>query len=122
MPKIRQITPRGLTYTDERGEERFIDFAECFERYVAEQTRPEGWERHRQLNPGRDPDPAAYEARLRRFRQVGLRNILGPPWGSGPFIELHTDPPTRFQFATEAEYDEARAAIERAGWRTADLS
>ena len=119
---ILAITSEGLIYRDEHGNEHSIDFAECFANYVRRCLSPERWERYMQANQETDADWGAYVERVNRWREVAVRNILPPPWADGPYIEFYTDPPTRFKFATEEEFQQTRQAIELAGWTTFDQS
>jgi hypothetical protein len=98
--QIIAITHDGLSFLDNHGNEQWIDFAECYQNYLRESLAPP----------------------VERWKQVGVRNILTPPWADGPFIEFHTDPPIRFQFETEEDFYKARKTIEAGGWSTMDLS
>jgi hypothetical protein len=120
--QIQQIEVQGLWYIDDDGTEQFIDFTTCYENYVQESLSPDVWEKSKQLNNQSDADWEDYVERIRRFKYIGERNILTPPWGDGPYIEFYTTPPTRFKFETETKYREARTYIETNGWRTSDRS
>jgi hypothetical protein len=120
--RVRSVTAQGLTYVDDEGVEKFIDFAQCYENYVKEMLSSARWDKIKAANNKTDADWDNYVERTKKWREVGRRNILTPPWGDGPFVELYTEPPTRFQFDSEEAYREITGAIRETGWRTADLS
>lgn len=119
--QIRRLTKQGIWYEDD-GKEQFIDFTTCYENYVQESLSPESWERIKKANNKSDADWEDYVDRIRRFKYIGDRNILTPPWADGPYIEFYTTPPIRFKFETEAKFQKVRNYIERTGWRTGDRS
>src|SRR5688572_11161498 len=98
--QIISITKDGLSFLDDDGNEHWIDFAECYQNFLQE----------------------THALSIERWKQVGVRNILTPPWAEGPYIQFHTNPPIRFQFATEKDFYEVRQAVESGGWFTMDLS
>ena len=120
--QIRSVTAQGITYVDDDGAEQFIDFAQCYENYVKDMLSPERWETIKRVNNKTDDFWETWVAKVKKFKQVGQRQILTPPWADGPFIEFYTEPPMRFKFATEDEYDSVRDALEEGSWRTFDLS
>lgn len=119
--QIRRLTKQGIWYEDD-GKEQFIDFTTCYENYVQESLSPESWERIKKANNKSDADWEDYVDRIRRFKYIGDRNILTPPWADGPYIEFYTTPPIRFKFETKAKFQKVRNYIERTGWRTGDRS
>ncbi len=119
--QISRMTKEGLWYKDEE-QEKFIDFETCYEKYVEEFLNPEMWEKIKKANNKSDDDWEDYADGIRRFKYVGDRNILTPPWADGPYIEFYTQPPIRFKFVTEKQFQRVRSYIERAGWRTGDRS
>lgn len=123
--QIRGISPEGLVYLTESGHEAFIDFSVCHTNYIRQMTSPEGIERMKELNPQSRWDAEGvnrYVEKVTRWKEVGRRNVLGAPWADGPYIEFHTQPPIRFDFATADEYAKVRHSMEQFGWRTMDLS
>jgi len=79
----------------------------------------------KELNPRsqwNDEDIKKYIEKVNQWKEVGRRNVLGVPWADGPYIEFHTDPPLRFEFATVDDYAKVRYLVEQFGWRTMDLS
>jgi len=123
--QIREITAEGLTYQTENGDKVFIDFAVCHANYVQNMVSPGGIERMKELNPRsqwNDEDIKKYIEKVNQWKEVGRRNVLGVPWADGPYIEFHTDPPLRFEFATVDDYAKVRYLVEQFGWRTMDLS
>jgi len=119
--QIRRLTKQGIWYEDD-GREQFIDFTTCYENYVQESLSHEAWERIKKANNKSDADWEDYVDRTRRFKYIGDRNILTPPWADGPYIEFYTTPPIRFKFETEEMFQKVRNYIERTGWRTGDRS
>ena len=123
--QIRDIKAEGLTYVDDEGNEKFIDFAVCLDNYFRKVTSAQYIERMKELNPQSQWDEEGiknYIASRRRWREIANRCVLGKPWSDGPFVEFHTEPSIRFDFDTEEEYGHARSHIERFGWKTFDLS
>jgi hypothetical protein len=120
--RIKHITPEGITYLDDEGNEQFIDFAACYANYVKQKTSPEYWERIKQLNNFTDADWERYVQRIKSFKEIGNRNVLEMPWADGPYIEFHTDPPIRFKFDTQEEYRKVISAIRHTDWITFDQS
>jgi hypothetical protein len=120
--QIKTITDQGLTYTDENGEEKFINFFTCYENYLQRYLNQEAWEWFKQNNSKTDADWDDYVDHTKSWKEVARRNILTFPWGDGPFIEFHTEPLTRFKFANEDEFYRVRYEVEKTGWVTFDLS
>ncbi len=123
--QIRNITAEGLTYLDENGNETFIDFAACYTNDLNKSTSPSYIEHMKELNPQSQWDDEGiqkYIEKRTRWKEIANRNVLGKPWADGPYIEFHTEPPIRFDFATADEYSEVRYTIEGFGWRMFDLS
>jgi|GEM_PF-1478558 len=118
--QIRSVTAQGIAYIDDSGAEQFIDFAQCYESYFEEfkkpRLTPEAWERYKARNPASPQDWASYVERMKRFKGVGARNI------SAQFIVFYTEPRIRFNFATQDEWWTVRLGIEKARWRTIDLT
>jgi hypothetical protein len=123
--RIQSITADGLVYLNDSGDEEFIDFSACYSYYFKRATSPEYIERLKDLNPQTQWDDERvkkYVERRTKWREIALRNIIGDPWGTAPYLEFYTEPCIRFEFATEDEYRETRYLIEQYGWRTHDLS
>lgn len=110
MKHIQTVTPQGVVFVDEDEEEGFINFAACYDAYLARRTR----------------------SRIRRW--FIKRGWVRVPWkeggqrdngamqGTPPVITFYTDPPARFTFVSLEDYEKARNAIWQAGWQTFDLS
>jgi hypothetical protein len=123
MKEIRAITPDGVAFVDETGEEGFIDFAACHQSYVARRTNPAAWQRFKQLNRLHDRDFKRYVRKVQQWKEVGQRdNGSGPGSDGQPFITFYTDPPSKFVFSSQEEYEKVRNAIWEAGWQTFDLT
>ena len=112
---IIEVTSDGLSYLDETGTERFIDFADCYQRHLDDWNDPDRVKRFKEANP--KFSDAQLEASLKLIRSkkdIGVRNI------SVPCIVFFTEPPTQFTFSNRAEFDRVHTPIWRAGWRTFD--
>jgi hypothetical protein len=116
--QIKHITPEGITYLDDEGNEQFIDFTECYANYVKKKTSPEHWEWMKQHNNWTDADWEHYLKRIENWKEVAVRNIIGNP----AYIKFHSNPQIYFAFATEQEFVDMYISIGRVGWRTFDLS
>jgi hypothetical protein len=114
MKKIKNITPNGITYINELGEDNFIDFKKCNENWIQYRKRTEN------LND------ETVEQIKKSDRYVGQRNICS----DHKFIEFFTYPKfTRFEFQETAErqdseklFSNLKNSITLAGWTTLDLS
>lgn len=73
--QIQEVTPQGVIYLDENGDEKFIDFSICYENYVRSKTTPEYWERHRQWNHKSDADWEEHLKQVKRWKVVGVRDV-----------------------------------------------
>ena len=120
--QIKDVTPEGITYLDNDGNEQFIDFAQCHTNYVQKKTSPEYWEKMKQLNNWTDANWESYIEEVKGWKEIGKRNILEMPWGDGPYIEFHTEPSIRFKFASKEEYGKVMTAIMQTEWKTFDQS
>jgi hypothetical protein len=85
-------------------------------------TIPEYWERHKRGNRLTDADWENHVERVKHWKEVGIPDIGGMLGTGRPYIQFHTEPPIRFEFATEEEFQQAQGAIRRARWKTTDLS
>jgi hypothetical protein len=64
-------------------------------------------------------EPGQYELRC---QYVAVRNIIGDPCGTAPYMEFLTEPMTKFVFNRKENFRELRWLIEEKGWLTFDLS
>src|SRR5262249_11111443 len=123
--QIKSVMAEGLLYIDDNGDEVNIDFSACYNNYLQKAISPQYIQRMKELNPTfrwDDEGVRQYIEKRTAWREVAKRNVLGPSWGDGPYIEFYTEPPTRFNFSTADEYRKVSSEIERHGWRTFDLS
>lgn len=118
--RIRSVTAQGITYVDDDGAELFIDFAQCYENYLKDMLSPERRETIMRVNNMTDDDWDAWFEKVKKFKQVGRRQPMSPPWADGPFIDFHTEPPIRFQLSSIGEYVDL-SEMRNAGWRLFDL-
>lgn len=100
----------------------FIDFSECLENYASTHYSSDNLRRMQELNQWDDEQSEKYRRASYTCRLVADRNILEPPWDTGPYIEFYTDPPTRFNFDSKEEFHTVRMTLEQYGWQTHDLS
>ncbi|MCL4247772.1 MAG: hypothetical protein KJ065_06465 [Anaerolineae bacterium] len=120
--QIQTVTSEGLTYLDENGDEKFIDFSACHERALAEFMEPNNLRYFQEINRYSAEQLEESIQKHKKWKVVADRNILGEPMGTTPYIEFYTEPPIRFEFATLDEYHKTRFLLERNGWRTRDLT
>lgn len=113
MKIIKSITIKGINYSDEPGEEIFIDFEECNKNWIEYRKRTENLDDEK-LDNIQIID-----------KGIGQRDICANPI----FIEFFTKPFTRFEFKESADYPEPKEAFIRlqngiiaVGWKTLDLS
>jgi ribosomal protein S1 len=92
---IKNVTELGLEYIDENGNPKFIDFKIC--RQNSEEV-------------------------LNFPQYVAVRNIVGDPYGTAPYMEFLTEPLTKFVFNRKENFRELRWQMEERGWLTFDLS
>src|SRR5260221_3757403 len=105
--QIRTLTPQSLTYLTDAGNEEIIDFAVCYANYLRKTTSPEYIEGMKELNPQSRWDEEGvrnYIERRRKWKEIGSRQVLTPPWDDGLYIEFHTEPPIRLKFDTVEGY------------------
>lgn len=101
---VQSVDNWGIEYTDDNGNVQFIDFNVCYGNYL---------ERHYRTRSTNDD--IDFEGRVRKC--IGQRDLYSNP----PYIELFTNPPTRFEFPLKEGFYELRRKIDRANWRTIDL-
>ena len=105
---IKSVTKEGIEYVDELGNLQFIDFEVCYQNFLEhknEQQIPYMTEELKRTNTV--------------WKCVGQRNICGNP----PYIELFTDPLTRFEFdSPDQGFYELDYRIRKTGWKTFDLT
>src|SRR5690349_2932683 len=96
MKQITRVTADIIEYVDDDGEARVIDLAQC----------AGNWLKHH-------PD---FET---KWRKVGWRGLCRYP----PVVELSTEPPTRFRFASMNEaYAVLLGPLRKLGkWHTFDF-
>ncbi|MEC0232035.1 hypothetical protein [Paenibacillus alba] len=113
MKVIKSIMPNGLSYIDESGIDKFVDFKECNENWIKYRKRSENLTDEKVGNIRKND------------KCIGQRDSCARP----PFIEFFTRPFTRFVFveSTEGQHPEQtfaqlKSEINSAGWTTFDLS
>lgn len=113
MKIIKSVTSKGISYCDETGEEKFIDFEECNKNWIQYRKRTEKLDDEKLTN-------------IKSIDKcVGQRDICANPM----FIEFFTRPFTRFEFKDFTDNINPKEAfsnlqndIASVGWRTLDLS
>lgn len=105
MKEITNITPDGINYVDEEGNQQFIDFESCHQNNLLDIEKRLG---------------AKYTEEEKEFWQrakyVGVRYALSDP----PTVVFYTIPPTEFEFPTRDRLSEVLVGVKKAGWRTRD--
>ncbi|MBZ0289269.1 MAG: hypothetical protein K8I30_16740 [Anaerolineae bacterium] len=120
--RIKAVTSVGISYLNDEGFAQFIDFAECYANYVQMRTSPEYWEQLKRVNNKSDADWEWHIERVKKWKEIGIRQPLTPPWADGPYIEFHTEPPIRFKFSNEEDYRAVMTKITYTEWKTFDQS
>jgi hypothetical protein len=120
--QIQEVTASGLKYLDANGQEQYIDFNQCYENYVRKWMSAEYQQHIKAINNMTDDRLSNVVERAKQIKQIGIRQVLTPPWADGPYLEFYTEPHIRFKFETRDEYDEVLQTIEDASWNTFDQS
>ena len=120
--RIREVTAQGVRYVDENNVEQFIDFVQCYQNYVKERLSPDTREHTMEINQMTDADWDKHVERVKKFKEIGVRQVLTPPWADGPFIEFYTEPRMRFKFDSREEYAAVREAIYDTEYKLFDQS
>lgn len=105
MKNIKSITSLGITYSDETGIEKFIDFKVCNQNWIDYRKRTEKLNDNSIIND----------------RCIGQRDVCAHPI----FIEFFTRPFTRFELKgakSKEAFSNLQKEILSAGWNTIDLS
>ena len=105
MKEITSITSDGVTYTDEDGNQKFIDFESCHQNNLMDIEKRMG-------SRYTDKDKDFWE----RAKYIGVRYALSDP----PSIVFYTTPPIEFKFPTRKSLGKVLVGIKEAGWRTND--
>jgi hypothetical protein len=114
---IIEITSEGLWYVNENEETQFINFENCYQRYLDRWNNPDHVGRFKEVNPGRsDEELNASLERIRARKEVGRRDY------SVPYISFYTDPSIRFDFSDYTEFRRVEDLVQKAGWRTFDAA
>lgn len=114
---IVEITSEGLTYVDEHEDSQYIEFAACYQRYTDGLCDPNTLKRYKEANPDRGEEWLKDRIEwMKTLKEIGYRDF------TIPYIQLHTDPPTRFRFSSQEAYGKVLTLItKKAGWRLRDL-
>lgn len=127
--QVKDVRQEGIVYIDHEGNEQFIDFEWCYQNYLHPRLTLEAFQRIQELNPGMPEDFEAYSTRIKRWKQIALRNMIGLDFVDGeaqyglPYFELHTKPRVRIEFENEDAFHEMHHKIEREyRWHTFDMT
>ena len=96
---VVDIDKNGILYINATDEEILIDFNKCQSNHL-------------------DTIKEEYQDFVRKTKSVGRRNLAENPL----FIELYTDPITRFEFNSTDDGHDFWHRIRKSGWRTSDLT
>jgi hypothetical protein len=108
MKIIKSIDSRGLSYTDELGILKYVDFKECNENWLKFRKRTESLTDEK------------LESLKVSDKCIGQRDICAKP----RYIEFFTKPFTKFEFEDfdYDEYNKLKENILNIGWTMIDLS
>jgi len=130
--QVKELRQDGIVYLDDAGNEQFIDFETCYQRYLAWQLHPEHLEAMKIRSQMTDDALDEYVQRLKnpRWKYIANRNVLGNQDIKGsfidkgaPYFEFYSAPAIRIEFATQDELWQMREKLEHTfKWRTNDLS
>jgi len=132
--QIKEVRQEGIVYVDYAEQEQFIDFDQCYQNYLRKRLTPEAHKRSQELNPSMPEDYDSYCTRIRKWKEVGLRNSIGLNFTDGeanyglPYFEFHTIPPVRIEFDTPEKYNAFEheflkaAWLEKSQWDTFDMT
>src|SRR5262245_5760872 len=101
---LQSLDSTGMFYVDDQGNLLYIDFNICRANWI----RQLNWPIKQMIPENADWD----------LNCVGRRNVIATP----PYIELLTDPPTRFEFGHPDDYGDLRSQLDQAGCTTFDES
>lgn len=109
--QIQEISPDGLTYIDDGGKKKFIDFTDCFNTFVK-------WESHSIFATERMVE------RAKESRQVGKVSYYGgiDTGEGGPCAMFYDNQFTTFEFSGHEECLEFHQRILDVGWTLFDIS
>jgi spore coat polysaccharide biosynthesis predicted glycosyltransferase SpsG len=105
MNEITNITPDGIAYIDEEGNQQFIDFDSCHRNNLKDIEKSLG-------SIYADEEKEFWES----AKYVGVRYALSDP----PAVVFYTIPPIKFEFPTRESLSEVLVKVKKAGWRTND--
>ena len=120
--RIQEVTAQGLTYLDDRGEEQFIDFAACFQRWLGRSITPEVLKNVKEWNHMTDAQVQEFIGDMNNETVVGGRDIYGYSETKLPSIQFYTEPPTNFEFPDVQDFYRINYLVRKVGWRTQDLA
>ena len=125
--QVKEVRQDGIVYFDDVGNEHFIDFELCYQNYLEERLSPESIESYKTLNKKTDDDVPEHIERVKKWRAIADRNVLGDDFMSGannpPYFEFYTKPRIRIEFENKDLLWSMRNLIERKfRWHTHDLT
>lgn len=110
---IIEILPSGLLYRDEHDENQFIDFANCYQNYLAGWDDPEQIAGLRRANPTLSDEGLEQSlSNIRAFPQVGESDF--------GYALFYTEPITKFTFTNEDARITFFLAVHGSGWALYD--
>lgn len=114
--QVKQVRQDGIVYIDNAGDEQFIDFELCYQNYLEQRLSSEGIESYKILNHKTDDDIPEHIERVKNWRAVADRNVLGADFMGGanspPYFEFYAKPRIRIEFESRDFLDSMRNLID----------
>ena len=129
--QIREISPKGITYTEEDDSEGFIDFEMCFQNFLKPRLSQEAYNEHMALNPTNYYKTYdEYVEKTMKSPEVGRRNVGGnkdgyfkeDPKSGKPYFVFYDEPQIAIEFEDSNELAKVRRMMREHNWYTFDVT
>lgn len=122
--QITSITKQGIHYTNDAGDDVFIDFHTCYLNFTLPQMTYKAFMRHKEINNGAGRNLGRYIHRFVHSKEVGRRNsdgIFSKYEKTGkPHITFYTEPMTVFEFDSIQNFWKIAGITRRSRWHLFD--